>query len=265
VTLYGSEKRKAADGLSKTSPFKTIDSWNYGTHYINGYDSLLIDSKNESDILDSFGISNIAIDGLDQALLTQYVEKVLKTREDGKEFVTESLDVFNGTLGLFNPDAYLYPYVDKMYDTPVTSSDLLVASTSVPFLQLVLGNHVEMYSRELNFINNEDITLLKLIEHGVSPSYTLTLDETFELEYTNFYEVYISEYDAMRRRMMSYNDFIKEGLLISQNNEMVDHRYVMENVVLSTFSNGKQILINYNNYQIEYDGIKVNALDYEVN
>ena len=57
---------------------------------------------------------------------------------------------------------------------------------------------------------------------------------------------------------------IDEGLTASINNEMINHQFIDEGVVLVTYEDSTQILINYNNEAYQYNTTTVEATSYEV-
>jgi hypothetical protein len=181
--------------------------------------------------------------------------------------ITKMLDYYNAkniSTGVYSPDAYMYRYTDTYYDAPISSSDYSFVSASIPFVQLVLGGYMDMYSSNLNFASDEQITLLRLVEYGVFPSYVLTGGSTYDLKQTNSSNVYISEYEVMKSRMNIYRDFYNDGLVTTIQNEMTDHTFIADGVVLVEYDDGTQILLNYNSDLITVNDVVVDPLSYVV-
>jgi hypothetical protein len=266
VRSYSDRSRQHAQTLSKREIFHIELSWMYFVHTIN--DSNLYRGYAEDDIdeFNDIGINAIAMNGLDRALYTSWDDEVLLSgiNESRVEaMLTQFIDA-QMHIGLYNPDSYLYPYVSRYYDAPISSSDFAIASASVPFVNLVLGGYVDMYSPYLNFASNETYTLLRLVEFGIYPSYVLTGGSTYDLKQTNASNIYISEYEVLQNRIATYYSFINEGLTATIGKEMIDHSFVAEGVVLVEYDDGTEILINYNDeYQI-YDTTIIPAEGYVV-
>ena len=121
-----------------------------------------------------------------------------------------------------------------------------------------------MYSPNWNWVRDESISLLRLVEYGVYPSYILTGGSTYDLKDTNSSNVYISEYDILSRRISDYYDFINEGLTSTINSEMIDHTFIGEGIVLVEYSNGVQIVVNYNDFAVTVGEYVIPAEGYEV-
>ena len=158
----------------------------------------------------------------------------------------------------------MYKYASAYYNAPISSSDYSFVAASIPFVRLVVGKHMDMYSQHLNFASDEAITLLRMVEFGVYPSFVLSGGSTYDLKLTNSSNVYISEYEILETRMAYYYDFISGALdnVIAQ--EIIDHTYVQEGVVRVEYANGVEIIINYNHEEITEDGTLVAPLSYEV-
>ena len=123
---------------------------------------------------------------------------------------------------------------------------------------------MDMYSPYLNFVSDETTSLLRLVEYGVFPSYVLTGGSAYDLKSTNSSNIYISEYDVLSRRISDYYDFINEGLTATTGNEMIDHTFLSEGVVLVEYNDGTQIIINYNNTDVTVGELIIPASGYEV-
>jgi hypothetical protein len=238
----------------------------YNRHLVN--DTRLYMDYAVDDVLsfDKYGINNVAFSGLDRAIYTSYDSGVVYSTRNMTE-VNAMLAFFNQhdiSTGIYEPDAYMYKYVDAYYNAPISSSDYAISIASVPFVQLVLGGYVDMYSEYLNFASDETTTLLRLVEYGVFPSYIFTGGTTYELKLTNSSQVYISQYDILQNRISDYYDKINAGLTATINQEMVNHQFVDEGVVLVTYEDNTQILINYNEESYTYNTVTVDASSYEV-
>jgi hypothetical protein len=170
----------------------------------------------------------------------------------------------NISVNMFNPDAYLFGHVNKYYDTPLTSSELMFVDATIPLLQLVTSGYMDMYSPNLNFASNETDTRLRLVEYGINPSYLLTEADVYDLKFTNSSNVYISEYQTLKTRMALNNNFIKAGLDSVAGQEMIDHTFLAKGVSLVNYANGISIIVNYTDQNFDYMGTIIIAKEYEI-
>lgn len=266
VRNYDSYSTKHAQTLAKKEIYQLEYSSMNVLHYINDTQYYLGYAEDDLSILQKYGITNVTIAGLDRALYTSYdngvrssIENVTDIRQM-LEFYSENDINTNITL----PDAYAFKYFSEYDEAPLSSSEYTVQSAAIPLVELVLSGYVDFYSDYLNFISDEAFSLLRLVEYGVYPSYILTGGSTYDLKDTNSSNVYISEYDVLKNRIKAYYDFIDEGFTATMGQEMVNHQFIAEGVVLVTYSGGTQIILNYNDTIYTYGSLEVSPLGYEV-
>ncbi len=238
----------------------------YYTHTVNDIRLYVGYAEDDVDTFEKYGITSVDLNGLNKAIYTSYDGGVIYSTRNMTE-INEMLAYYNENninTGVYLPDAYMYEFVDTYYNAPLSSSDYTIEMASVPFIQLVLGGYMDMYSEYLNFASDETTTLLRLVEYGVFPSYVFTGGTTYDLKLTNSSQVYISQYEILKDRVDAYYDEINDGLKVTINNEMTDHMFIAEGVVLVTYLDNTQILINYTNDTYTYNETVVEPTSYEV-
>jgi hypothetical protein len=266
VRSYSNFARYHAQTLSKREIFYIELSWMYYAHNVNNPKHYTEFAKDDIDDLNDYGIDHIALAGLDRAVYTGWDDAIILGTTN-REYVEDMMQFYADEAiktGLYNPDSYLYPYMSAYYDAPLGSSEYAVSVASIPFVQLILGGQVDMYSEYLNFASDEQLTLLRLVEFGVFPAYTFTGGSAYDVKKTNASNVYISEYSVLENRIRSYYDFLQEGLDSTINAEMIDHTYLAEGVVKVVYDNGTEIILNYNNADIVVDTTLIPAMGYVV-
>lgn len=266
VRSYSDRSNEHAQTLSKREIFNIEFSWMFFGHNVN--DTKFYKGFAEDDVKDmnKYGIDAIAMGGLERAIYTGWDDEIINSTTNLAR-IRAMLDVYESNdiqVGMSNPDSYLFPYLSAYYDAPISSSDFAITAASIPFVQLVLGGYVDMYSPHLNFASDEDFTLLRLVEFGVYPSYVFTGGSSYDVKKTSSSSIYISEYDVLKTRIATYYDFLDPGLTQTIGKEMVDHSYVAEGVVLVEYDDGSQILLNYNNSAVTIETTTVPAQGYVV-
>ena len=263
---YDAYSKTHAQTLSKREIFYIELNWMFFGHYVTSPRYYEQFAKDDYSDLSEYGIEGIALGGLDRAVFTSYKDGIVSGSEN-MEDVEKAFSYFeekNIMTNVYLPDAYLYRYVNEYYNSPISSSDFSFTAASIPFLQLVIGGHVDMYSPYLNFISDETTSLLRLVEYGVFPSYIFTGGSSYDLKNTNSSNIYISEYDTLSRRISDYYDFINEGLTSTIGSEMINHTFIAEGVVLVEYDNGVQIVLNYNDFTVTVGEYVIPAEGYEV-
>ncbi|MDY0276502.1 MAG: DUF5696 domain-containing protein [Acholeplasma sp.] len=169
----------------------------------------------------------------------------------------------NYKVNALTPNQRLWNNVDRFLQTPMFSSQYLVETKDVPFLQLVLNQKIELYSSYVNFSFYEDKDILKMIDYNTYPSFILTKEPSYNLSSTNLSHFYSTEYqlysDLIDKVYSKVNDALKNVISKEWNN-----REIIDELVVNTYSDGTKIIINYTNNDKNYNGIKIKALDYQI-
>ncbi|QMS84220.1 DUF5696 domain-containing protein [Candidatus Xianfuyuplasma coldseepsis] len=266
VRSYDDFSKQHAQTLSKRNIYHIELTRMFFAHLVNDTEYYSEFAENDIEDLTKYGIDGVSFNGFDRSIYTSHDRGVVYSSRNMTD-VQNVLAQFNNqgiTTGLYNPDAYLYGYMDTYYDAPISSSDYQISAASIPFLQLVIGGYVDMYSPYLNFISDETYSLMRMVEFGVFPSYVLTGGSTYDLKHTNSSNIYISEYDVLESRIATYYDFIDEGLTATIDNEMVDHTFLDTGVVRVDYADGTYIILNYNTTDVTVDTLTIEASSYVV-
>lgn len=222
--------------------------------------------KDDIETLKQFGIQNIALDNLTKSVFSFYDEE-LYSRVDAQKYIQKALEILvdnNINVGAYNSGLFGYRYMNEYYNVPLVSSNLNFTDRDIPFVQLVLSGHMDMYAEQINNISNEEDTLLRMVEYSAYPSVLLTYDTIYSIKGSSSDELYVSEYERLSNRLKSYYSIIDEGLKATMGSEMIDHKYLVQGVSMVTYGNGNQIIVNYNNTPFEYGGYTVEAKAYVV-
>lgn len=148
-------------------------------------------------------------------------------------------------------NSYTYPFIDKIYNLPMTSDGNLIFSQSIPFVQMILHGSIS-YSAE----KNSDI--LDCIEYGASPYYAgMAVDDSTLIE-TNFNWLSGSTY---KNRSEEIKALYKEYSKVYENlfdKKIVSHT-TKDGIATTVFENGVKITVNRSKKEITVDGKKVAA------
>jgi hypothetical protein len=149
----------------------------------------------------------------------------------------------------------------------VGTSQFIFETDSVPFLQMVLNQTMEVYAPYSNFSFYTQPDILKMIDYNLSPSFILSKQPSHYLSSTPSAELYSTEF-------AQYEDLIKNvygqvnGILCQVIGYDWTGRKVLESgVVLNTYDNGsdkKEIVINYTDEEKLYNNISIAPLSASV-
>lgn len=201
--------------------------------------------------------------------LAQASNKLYSDYTSGKEVTrTESLERIismaerladGGKTAMYQPNQYLWQYADKMYDLPAANSQILYETDCVPFLQIVLSGCVEMYGSTINTSSYSTERLLRQIEYGMAPAFTVTGCKSENLYNTAQDRYFSTYYLDWQSQMQEAYRVISEGLKDTWGHSIVSHRCVQTGVICVTYDHGVRIYLNYTDEAAMVEGVTVES------
>ena len=182
------------------------------------------------------------------------------TRTDLIKQTVELVKTADVSISLSNPNSYMFNLMDSYVDTPIEYSAYLIETESVPFLQMVLGGYVPMYSSALNLDYTGKSLTLRLIDSNVYPSFILTKEDAIELYGTDSQSIFTSSYDVWSYTVrQTYEDV--NAVLQNVVGEQIVRREKVDGqeVYINTYSNGYKTIVNYSSQPYAYNGVTVEA------
>lgn len=159
---------------------------------------------------------------------------------------------------------YLVPYVDIVTNNDLKGTEYTIIDKKVPFYQLAVHGYLDYTGEALNLTQDYKDELLMSAEYGAGLYFTVMKESSFALQKTLYSEYFGASFDAWKDRMVEiYNRFNKE-LGHTYNQKMVDHEYIGNDVVCTTYEDGTKVYVNYTFEDFAVNGIKVPARDYMV-
>lgn len=153
-------------------------------------------------------------------------------------------------------------YADVLTDIPLRSDRETFADYSVPFLQMVISGKVSYFGQSVNIDNSEKIDLLRFIECGAAPSYTVTAEVTNEADVDTYGFLYASEYAVQKEKIVQTYKYLKDALDGLYGKKIINHERIADNVFKTTFENGESIVVNYNESEFSYLNKTVSPFGY---
>ena len=200
--------------------------------------------QKQVNVLKPYGFS-VAIDGGD-LLYGEYLVGEFVSRETMKDRLCAGYQAMaaDGGLTLFNPNQYLLKYTSVYRNTPVSGSQDLYETDSVPFLQLVLSGNMTMIAPYANDGFYSKIDLLKSIEYNVYPSYLLTEADNLDLAKTTLADESSTKFTNWEATIEASYQFVTNVLKQVEGQKMVSHTRLNETVFATTYENGT-VYVNY--------------------
>ncbi|MCJ8012637.1 DUF5696 domain-containing protein [Paenibacillus sp. KQZ6P-2] len=218
----------------------------------------------------SLGINGYLLGyGIGSFLNTDYNENYLSTREQSKEIQVRLFEQTKEALGdvqVARGNEYTLQYINHLDNLPSTYSYDLFVDRVVPFVQIALHGLTTYSFNYANLSDDYREAFLKGIEYGAVPSFVVTYAQSEELlKSLNLQQFYSTNYRDWIQEMESQYKNYEEALGDVQDKFITGHRELMSGVYETTYSNGKQIIVNYNNKKVTVGSHVVEAKNYIVN
>jgi hypothetical protein len=202
-----------------------------------------------------------ALDGISSTVYSDFKENHFLNREDAIQAYQTLLAENNVSTTFYQPNDYLFGYMQAYYDMPLGDSGYLYTTETVPFLQIVLSGYVPYYGTALNFSSNLRADLLRHADFGVYPSYFLSQEATAQILNTRSNWIYTSSYAQWGQEIESSYQWLNNLLGPVKDAYIIARQELAEGVMTTIYSNGQQIIVNYNSAPFSADGVTVDAQD----
>ncbi|MFA7075769.1 MAG: DUF5696 domain-containing protein [Candidatus Izemoplasmatales bacterium] len=228
----------------------------YRTTYYLSPDNVSDSILKYDDNYQKLGINALALQSVGDSLFTYRYSSKDYYRDQMISILQNELNELNSyNLALYQPNSYLWKYLDNYLNTPVESNKYAYVTDSIPFIQLVLVGSVNLSSNYINYVSDYDLLSQRLVEYGVNPAFLLTQESTHNLRFTNSEFVYTSEYSLWKDTILEVDEHVSEALSLVNGLKMINHRYVDNGVSETTYENGIIIYVNYNSEDIVVNSV----------
>ncbi|MEW5987894.1 MAG: DUF5696 domain-containing protein [Chloroflexota bacterium] len=205
--------------------------------------------------------AGLALDSIGSTLYSDFKRNNFLNREDAIRSYQELLAESGGATAFYTPNDYVFGSIQAYYDIPLTNSGYLYTTEAVPFLQIVLAGYVPYYGTALNFSSDLREDLLRHVDFGAYPSYFLSEEVTAEILNTRSNWIYSSSYNQWGQEIKDTYQWLNNLLRPVKGARIVGRQTLAAGVMATTYSNGQQIIVNFNDTPFsDGDGV-VNSQD----
>jgi hypothetical protein len=213
------------------------------------------------------GLNTLAVESLANVIYNDFETKKLYDTNEYRDTVTKQLEKITQTQSVLAkaPNDYALGYTDYITSLASFSSDYLVCSYEVPFMQIVLHGYIPYSNESISAAYNTREAFLKTIETGSSLLFTITANSARVMKDSPHYNfLYCSEYDLWNETAQDFYKELNSVLGPLQQVEIKDHQRVAYEVYTVTYANGTQITVNYNDTPVTVGETVIEALSYNV-
>ncbi|MEA5014518.1 MAG: DUF5696 domain-containing protein [Candidatus Limiplasma sp.] len=156
--------------------------------------------------------------------------------------------------------AYALPQADALTHVPDGSSGFDVTDRSVPFYQIALHGLVDMASLPINLCAQPRLRLLKCIELGMSPTYSLATGDASQIKNTRADMLYSIEAQVWREAAAQAAQEVARALEDARGQLIVDHALLAPGVTKTVYANGYTVWVNATQQEASAEGRTIPAL-----
>lgn len=187
------------------------------------------------------------------------------TRDEVMKELTETAGTAKQDLFFDAENLYMLKYADKITDIPVSNSQYVYETDSVPFLQMVLRGSVDYYAPYSNLGFYSNASILKMIEYGAYPSFMVMGADNFSISDTPLENYFSLNFVDWEDKIYDVYGKVNEALSAVKGAAITAHSVEAEGVYCTTYDNGVQIYVNYNKEDyVTEKGVTVPAGSYAV-
>jgi len=250
----------------KYTSFDTVSkSANQDRFYVLSRDNLFAASSKLNEEAHDLGISGISLTSLSNTVYSDYSNQKYYINGNMADDVAK---IFKSTskagFKTLSTAANDYAAVNSDYinDVPLYSSKYSISSYDVPFYQLVFKGYRPMSSVSLNLCSDKKDALLRCVESGISPSYTLYYNFDKELVTNEHSFIFGSHFEGNRDDIVTSVNSVKDYLNSIEGATVTEYIRLSKTASVTKFDNGVYAVVNFGESEITTDYGKVPAKSY---
>lgn len=215
-----------------------------------------------------YGLTGISLSTLSQTAYSDYSDKnasLYHSKTGFSEAASQAIKAGKGTAGKFaaeQPNMYAALLSERITEAPLTSSEENIFSEDIPFYEMVFSGCIPMSGESVNLSDNPKQMLLRSVEAGCAPGYTLIgswnnklIDAQYPLFYSSLYSDVKKDIISFSDRLLSYYEAIGASGIES-------HSILRDGLRKTVFKNGVTVYVNYNDCGENTEAGVVGAADF---
>ena len=161
-------------------------------------------------------------------------------------------------------NAYSWAYVTDIVDVPANHNPFYIVDEEIPFYEMVIHGCIDYAGSAINLSDSYDKQdiILRLIEFGLSPRFTLSYKESSDIKYSGLNSLYSTQYETWLEDAADIYHKVNEVLKHTTGSTIVEHKIMGPGVKRITYNNGVAIYVNVNDTDVTVDDVAVPARGY---
>lgn len=213
------------------------------------------------------GLSGVSLRDLGDVISSDKRRTNIINREEAKQIIKaqlKRLDTSTDYLMINAPNSYSWAYATDLTNVPLKDNPYYIVDEEVPFYQMVIHGSIDYTSGAINLSDsyNEQETVLRLIESGAAPHFTLSYQDSSEMKYSALNVMYSTQYKTWLKDAADIYQKTNSVLKYVVNSKIINHEILEDGVKKITYDNGAVIYINSNKKEVAAGNVKIPAMGY---
>ncbi len=215
---------------------------------------------------DGYEIGGISLDSIGNTLYSDYGINGAGVGENMGVQAKKLLDKAGEkhTVLLSGANSYAFGSCDYITEAPTSSSKYDFTAYDVPFYQMVVRGYVPLAGESINLAVNGEKAILRCVETGIAPSYTLIYDYDSTLATSEFYNLYGSSYKGIREDAIKNINRLSGVFEIIGDKTIKSHSVLDNGLRITEFDGGVTVAVNETDTEQSVNGKTIPAMDYAV-
>lgn len=253
TALQLNERREAAITLSQTSASyvrENLNVWLNKTYFIKP----ALVAERLSRLEEARAAVELpvfwALNGVSTMLYADQLKGAEVDRQEARAMLWTAMETLADGVSLYGANEYMLPFAVRLYDTPLSSSQYLFETDSVPFLQMTLSGRVELYAPYMNEGLFTTLDLLRHIDYGVYPSLLLSGLDNDALAYTTVGEYASTQWRNWTQQANEAYEMINGVLGRVRGLQMLKRSVPRRGVAVTYYEGGLAVAVNYTQAEV---------------
>ncbi len=221
------------------------------------------------DGFDKVKLSGVSLRDLGDVLSSDKRRTNIINREEAKQLVNSQLERLKGKIDhlmVNGGNAYSWAYTTDLINTPASHNPFYLVDEEIPFYQMVIHGSIDYTSGAINLSDSyhKQNIILRLIEFGEAPHFTLSYEESSDIKYSALNTMYSTQYKTWLADAVEIYQKTNEVLKHVVNSKILDSQLIENGVRKITYDNGVIIYINSNDKEVNTGSISIPAMSYVV-
>ncbi|MCM1188944.1 MAG: DUF5696 domain-containing protein [bacterium] len=227
------------------------------------------------DMVDSFlkktkkyGLTGISVEDLASNLFSDFNNRHYVNRQEAAEYNGAAMEKLaagcGGNLLGSNANVYAWKYLSDIKNVPLDSNRTQLIDDAVPFYEMVLHGYRDYTGEPVNLSGDVNTMLLKSVEAGAGLSFEWICGDNSLLKNTEFDGLYSVGFQDWKDTAVLSWSRVNEAMGDLRSLRIIGHERPQTGVTCTVYEDGTRVIVNYNKYEVTYQGNTVKAQDFLV-